>query len=479
MTTDDMQDQSPVDRFLAMDQQLKRALGEYETMVDQAVGLEAPTTGSPEPPWPVMAPEAYHGLVGEFVRAVEPYSEADPVGLLLHTLAGAGFLIGSGPHFMVEHTPHYARINVLFVGKTAKGRKGTSWNTPRYVFSQVDESCIKSRVKSGLSSGEGLIFQVRDPQYEKVPIREGGKRTGEIVGYESVMTDPGETDKRLLIFEAEFSSALRMMQREGNTLSPIIRDCWDHGNLSPLTKHDRIKATGAHISIIGHSTRDELLRYLTATERANGFANRFLFALVKRSKFIPSGQGAPLSVLAPYITRFSRIIRKAQTRGKMARDPEAEALWAAVYPKLCEELPGMTGAILARAEAQALRLSMIYALLDEKESEADNPLIRVSHLMAALAVWDFCKASAQYIFGDVVGDYVADRLLRAIKTGPQTDTELYEALGKRDNGRKDPALDLLVRLDRVHSIIKPTGGRPIREWHYGTVQGCVLCVKRV
>ena len=53
-----------------------------------------------------------------------------------------------------------------------------------------------------------------------------------------------------------------------------------------------------------------------------------------------------------------------------------------------------------------------------------------------------------YIFGDAVGDPIADRLLRAIKTDPQTDTELYELLGRHDGGKKDQALDLLVRLDR-------------------------------
>jgi hypothetical protein len=129
----------------------------------------------------------------------------------------------------------------------------------RYLFLKVDEAFILKRVKSGLSSGEGLIFQVRDPQYDQVPIRESGRRTGAILGYENVLSDPGEPDKRLLIIESEFASALKVMDREGNTLSPVLRDVWDHGNLSPLTKKDRMVATGAHVCIIGHITVNELL----------------------------------------------------------------------------------------------------------------------------------------------------------------------------------------------------------------------------
>ncbi len=476
---------SALEKILAADRKLKKAVDVYSESADRVTRAEvdgngrASATSPTHDPWPVMAEEALHGLAGEFVKAVEPFSEADPVGILLHVLAGASCLIGSGPQFRVEHAPHFARVNILFVGRTAGGRKGTALSTPRHVFSQIDEAWVKNRVKSGLSSGEGLIFQVRDPRYEKRPIREAGKRTGEILGYEDVLIDPGEEDKRLLIIEQEFASTLKLLGREGNILSGIIRNAFDDGNLSPLTKKDPIKATDAHISIIGHATRDELLRYLTASERGNGFANRFLFTLVRRSKCISSGKGVPPEILEPYIPRFSLCLDKARLRGTMSRDMEAEQLWGAIYPKLGEEVPGLTGAILARAEAQVLRLSMIYSLLDEKEADSKNPAIRPPHLLAALAVWDYCKASVQWIFGDAIGDPVADRLLREIKAGPKTDTELYEGMGKRDGGRKDPALDLLVRLDLVHPIVKPTAGRSIREWHLGTSHGCVLCVKRV
>ena len=70
------------------------------------------------------------------------------------------------------------------------------------------------------------------------------------------------------------------MERQGNTLSAVLRDAWDHGNLRTLIKNNPNRATGAHISLIGHVTDDELRRYLDRTEMANGLANRLIFVCV-------------------------------------------------------------------------------------------------------------------------------------------------------------------------------------------------------
>jgi len=357
------------------------------------------------------------------------------------------------------------------------GRKGTAASHPKLVFSHLDPEWVKTHIKSGLSTGEGLTYLVRDEHQEEVAIKERGRHTGE---FETIVTDRGEPDKRLLIIEPEFASVLKVMEREGSTLSAKIRDAWDHGNLSPLTKTDRTTATGAHICLLGHITINELRRYLTATERGNGFANRFLFALTKRAQFLPSGKGAPPEILEKYFSPLMRILRIAQGRGVLTRDPECEELWANIYPALEEEIPELAGEILGRGAAQVLRLSLLYALLDTKEADSTEPAIRAPHLLAALGLWDYCKSSVFYIFGDAIGDPVADRLLRALKMGPQTETELYELLGKhgRDAARKGQALDLLVQLKKIHGLSIPTAGRAVREWHFGEAARCALCAKR-
>jgi hypothetical protein len=69
---------------------------------------------------------------------------------------------------------------------------------------------------------------------------------------------------------------------------------------------------------------------------------------------------------------------------------------------MAEGQPGLLGTITARAEAQALRLSCLYALLDRAA------MVDVPHLDAAYALWRYCEDSARYIFRDVLGHPLAD-----------------------------------------------------------------------
>lgn len=80
-------------------------------------------------------------------------------------------------------------------------------------------------IGSGLSSGEGLIWLVRDFIEQQLPVKEKGR----VVDYEKVATDPGVSDKRLLVIEEEFVRVLASMGRESNTLSAVLRQAWDTG----------------------------------------------------------------------------------------------------------------------------------------------------------------------------------------------------------------------------------------------------------
>jgi hypothetical protein len=75
--------------------------------------------------WPKsLRKEAFHGLVGEFVRTVEPHTEADPAALLVQLLVGFGNIIGRHAHFVAEADRHYMNLFAVMVGQTSKGRKG-------------------------------------------------------------------------------------------------------------------------------------------------------------------------------------------------------------------------------------------------------------------------------------------------------------------------------------------------------------------
>ncbi len=209
------------------------------------------TAAWPEP----LSEDAYHGLAGKIVRLIEPHSEADPAAILVQLLTAFGSIIGRGPHWMVEGDLHTTNLFTVMVGDTSKGRKGTSWGRVRQLFALLDDGWVDQCIQSGLSSGEGLIWAVRDPVD-----KQGKQGKGDNFGFEGVMEDAGIDDKRLLVIEPEFASTLRVLSREGNTLSPVIRQAWDQGNLRSMTKNSPACATGALISIIGHVTADELRR---------------------------------------------------------------------------------------------------------------------------------------------------------------------------------------------------------------------------
>ena len=413
-------------------------------------------TRATTPPWPVLHADALHGLAGEIVRTIDPYTEADPVAVLATLLTGVGNLMGDGPHFKVEATPHPPRLFTVLVGQTAKARKGTAWSTPRHMLGRVDRAWLNTRVTSGLSSGEGVIYAVRDPRIESRPIKEKGR----VEGYEDVTTDKGEQDKRLFVVEEEFSQALKVMKREGNILSPTLRQAWDSGNLHPLTKNDPIKATGAHISILGHITRDELLRHLNETEQGNGFANRFIWIVVKRSKVIPNPSGTPATKLQPLVDRLATCIKFARSIKTILRTTEAEELWAEVYPTLSDGKPGLFGAIIARAEVQVMRLACIYALLDR------SPVITPVHLRAALALWEYAEASARYIFGTRLGNPEADRIVAALQMrGTLSESEIHDLFNRHKAAAEiQSALELIANLGLATRSEEETGGRPRAIW---------------
>src|SRR5262249_46211336 len=146
---------------------------------------------------------------------------------------------------------------------------------------------------------------------------------------------------------------------------------------------------------------------------SNGFANRFIWIAVRRSKLLPHGGRLTTEALQPHIVRLAEALAFARRPGPMARTTAANRGWEGAYPILTRGRPGLLGAVAGRAEAQALRLSMLYALLDR------SAMIEVEHLVAALALWDYAERSIGYVFGDSLGDRDLDKLMAALMTATE------------------------------------------------------------
>ena len=353
----------------------------------------------------------------------------------------------------LENDQHFPNLFVLLAGETAKARKGLSAGRIRHIFDTADPDWTRECITGGMSSGEGILHAIRDPVYT---MKDGV----------SEMADPGIEDKRLLLDEREFYSALEVMRREGNIVSRIVRDAWDcRPTLRTLTKNTHTRVTNAFISIVGHITIEELRQKLDHTSMANGYANRFIYGCVHRSKMLPFGGDALDATDLGMRTRTA--IETARNFDRVNMTSAAMELWVAVYPQLSGEVVGLLGSLTARAEGQTIRLSLIYALLDGIGG------IDRAHLEAALAVWAFCNASARLIFGDVTGDTIADAILRALRSAGatgKTRTEIYTLFnGNRRSGDIGRALELLMQRGKARTVTTPPPpgrrGRPTETWY--------------
>ncbi len=341
---------------------------------------------------PTMAPEGLTPLLRAMVDAACASSEAHPVAVAANFLSWFACAIGRGPFQRIGDACIHCRPFSLIVGKSGKARKGTSETTMREVFKRADalqrernhNKDVLRFFPGGMSTGEGLAWVIRDPR-DADDKGKGG--------------DEGVKDKRLVVIEPEFSNVLAQGKRDGNTLSPVVRNVFDGRDIEPMTKTSQTKASRPHIVIVGHITGFELREKSTENDAANGLLNRFLILYVYRPKLVPLPEPTPEAVLDGLAVRLADAIEYASRGNVHAHNthevtmiPEARDLWRELYPQITRDRDGKGGNLLARSEMYARMLAMIFALMDLRSE------IEPCDLTAALAWVDYWHQSVVYIF---------------------------------------------------------------------------------
>jgi hypothetical protein len=144
----------------------------------------APTDQLPLPPAKPPAPQtlvrrlpapldkaAYHGVLGKLARELEPYIEIDSGALLINLVLAAGVALGRGSHIQVGAKRHYPIVYAVDVGPTGDN-KGDAWWPIDTLLEQVtatgevDGLPLRPHIGGGLSTGEGLLYQLRDERRE-------------------------------------------------------------------------------------------------------------------------------------------------------------------------------------------------------------------------------------------------------------------------------------------------------------------------
>jgi len=420
-----------------------RALDSLNQFYDPPARVE--WSGPADSDWPhPPALEAYQGPLGAIALAIAPHTEADPAGILVQLLVGFGNLIGKAPAFMVGKTTHSTKENACIVGETSSSRKGTGGDEARHYLGLIDSGWADKNIRSGLATGEGLIAALADKKSDGGPAD----------------TDPDRLDKRMQVYESEFSRVLQVMARKDSTLSSIVRDAFDKSDLRIMTKTDPIAATGTHISIIAHCTMADLRAHLTETEMANGFGNRFLWIAVRRARELPDPPDVfgEVSSATPLFARLIEAVQFARSGPVMTRSPKAAAMWAREYHGLTEGEDGLVGAMLGRGAAHVTRLSMIYALAE------GSATIKVRHLRAAFALWDYAARSVRFLFNENRPSADDERLLAAFEDAGGnglTRTEISEVFNRHKSK------------DDINGILKRLAGR-LTSGYRGNAQVLVL-----
>ena len=391
------------------------------------------------PGWPLPPDDAaYQGMAGALVGAIAPHTEADPVAVLAQLLAAAGALVGRGAYAVVEATRHHGNEFVVLVGDSAKARKGSSWDHVARLMERASPG-FSLRCSTGLSSGEGLVWALRDPDG----------------------ADPGSYAPPLLVVEPEFASVLKAAGRDISSLSPVLRSAWDGRPLALLTRNAPARSSAPHIAVVGHITAQELRHHVSGLDVANGLLNRFCFVACRRARLLPDGGDPDPLDGSDMAERLGEHLAAAGRLGHVRFTAAARVAWWDAYVRLSEPKAGMVGGLLARAEAHVLRLSLIYALIDGASS------IGVEHLRAGLALWEYCADAVQLCFGDATGDPLAEAIGAALERAQSgmTRTEIRDLLGRNRPGAAiDEALAALAAAGRARAERVVTAGRPAQRW---------------
>jgi hypothetical protein len=400
--------------------------------------------------WPLLDSGAIHpGLIHDFITAATANSEADPAAILGTFLTRLSVEVGRNPFMMIGDGQQHVNLLGAIAGPTGAGRKGTSAKPVERLFALAIQDYIPARTTPGpLSSGEGLIDAVKDQVLNWVVDKKS--KVGEWV-----IVHPGVVDKRLFVLTEELSSALQAMAREGNTLSSIMRQVFDSGNLEPLTKSSKIKATGAHIGILGHITIHELNGLLQECQIHNGLINRFLWFCARRQKVCPFPEPIPDNKILCFQSEIRDIASFSNRTKEMKLSKNTRELWEEFYPGLSESRGGFMGAVLERAPALVLRLAMLHCLVDQME------WIMPKHLETSIMVWDYCEKSARYIFSDKdIKNPLAKKILALLTGKPMSLTEIYKGLGKHVESRAIQAtMKSLLERNKVIVNSQKTSGR--------------------
>ena len=381
-----------------------------------------------------------YGPLGEITKALDPYTEADPIGV--HMSLIAAFSAYLGRDIQLESSDGLSPLSIwpVLIGYTGKGCKGKAtrmaMNVVNAAFAAFSSEVIPELPVTGLG-----LFQALEE-------RSNDDRTG----------------KPVLAIHSELDSLVSNAKKDIR-LGSALRRAWDGEDIRFKSGTNDIIVNGVHLAIIGHVQPGNWSAVLGSKDARGGTYNRFLPVYVEQSKRIRKfGHSSPTEVFKDMGRKLRKIAQAAKEVRLVTVTSEVGDVFEAHHRLACEALTDgneVLGQMSDRAMSYMERLAALYALADGRDQ------ISVEDFDSALAIVRYSVESVTAVLPEAGGDRLTSKIEKALRFyGQMSKSELWDEIGRN---YKAPEIDRAL-LALAHNVRRTkgesTGGRPpvIYEW---------------
>lgn len=374
----------------------------------------------------------FTGPLGEITTALDPHTEADPMGV--HMSLIAAFSAYLGPDVRVKSGKGTSPLSIwpVLVGQTGIGRKGTATAAAMQVVTSAWSSW--SDVAYGFpATGLGFLGALHERSDEGLA-------------------------RPVLAIEEEMDGFIANTKRD-TRLGTYFRKAWDGSDILHKTATSDILIVGTHVAIIGHVQPLNWGAISRSRDATGGTYNRFLPIGVERSKTIPVfGAEDTTELVQQLAKKLRRIARDARDVDMVTVRKDVAEVFEAHHRPACESLTAGNEELAQmseRALAYLIRLAALYALADGRDE------IEVEDLDPALAIVKYSVETVAAVLPEVGGDRLTTKIYNALlNAGPDglSKSELWMAIG-RNYSAADVRAALLALPDVEVTVGESTGGR--------------------
>lgn len=388
---------------------------------------------------PTPDPVIFSGPLGEITKTLDPYTEADPVGVHVSLLAAFSAYLGQTTRVQTGKGLSPLSFWTVLVGVTGQGRKGTATSLAQQVVEAAFTAWSTNGVVTGCpATGLGFITEL----YERTA--------------EGAATP-------VLIIEEEMDAFISNSKKD-TRVGTMLRKAWDGADLNHKTAKDDIHVAKPHVAIVGHVQPKNWGAISGSRDATGGTYNRFLPVAVTRSKTLPVfGAADSTEVIRDMARKLRRMASFAREVDVVRVRPDVAEIFEARHRPACEGLihgNEELAQMAERAMAYLVRLAALYALTDSRDE------IEEVDFDAALAVIRYSVETIVAVLPEAGGDLLTTKIAAAVRLHGVIDGgELWDLVGR--NVSKRQITEALLATPQIQTLKgKSTGGRPptLYQW---------------